>query len=609
MRLQSLKKRYMNLPIRRKIQLSLLSIAVFAIGMGGVMHYSSMYREYMNTANVEAASTVATVSSALRDNFSAMFFNIFRFLDTDEANAVFAAAANSGKATSNTMADLYSGMDALVRSNNLIDTVLLISAGGEYFSSKTIRLKAENASIALWPDHGGARVTWLSARKTPYIVPDKYVLPLTFSLSQRKGVDVVIPKLVENGENLSFRLAIFLDYEKIKNLLQVSDQDEVGTTYIADAQMMPLSLSNQAYFSKVAGEEEFAAACLAADKTSEIRYGKETYIIHKADIGISGMHVVHLTHKRMLLSGLAAIRQDVVLAALITGVVAILLSSSLAHITTRPINKLVAYVRGSGPSGRQSAPFITQYNDEIGVLGTAIDSMLSTISQQVDTIKEEERRRADAEIRVLTQQINPHFIYNTLDCIRWEILSSNIDGSTHMVEALAKFLRLGFGRIGDTVTVAEEFLRAEQYIRIMQYRLHGKIQFTSYIQQELNDWRIPKMILQPMVENCIKHGFKNLLDPLPVGQPEVYIEAKREAGEVRIGVEDNGTGIDMEKARAVLSPSGPHEQKDSVGLYNSYLRLCRYFGADRVTVHFSTTPYFVNRVAYHIRLEPPEAEK
>lgn len=604
MRAKSPKRFYMDLPIRWKIQLSMLLIAAVAISVGSGMYYGALYRDYIKNANASAADTVLTVSSTLHDNFSTLFLNIFRFLDTDEMNALFAATESGQEVTVNALADTAHGLDGLVRSNNLIDTILLIKANGANFSSKRIRLKDENARVDLWPDHGPDRVTWLSARKTPYVVPDKYVLPLTFSLSQHKGLEAVVPRLVDNSANLSLRLAVFFDYAKMKNLLQVNDADRVGTTYIADASLRPLSLSDQAFFYPVANDPAFIDACAAVTAAGETQYGKQTYIVHKANVLVSGLQVVHITHKAELLSGLAALKQVVAMSVLVTVLTALLLSANLANITTRPINKLVAYVSGMQPGGRRSAPFITQYHDEIGTLGTAINSMLGTISKQMDTIKEEERRRATAEIMVLTQQINPHFIYNTLDCIRWEVLAGNSEGSARMIEALAKFLRLGFGHTGETVTVAEEFERVAQYVQIMQYRLHGHIQFTSYIEAGLDDWHIPKMILQPMVENSIKHGFHNLVGASGGLPPEIHLYAQIEDGEVCLGVEDNGTGIDIEKARASLSLPAGENHCDRVGLHNSYQRLRRFFGEDRVTVQFASTPYFVNRVAYRIRREP-----
>lgn len=268
--MKSPKQLFINLPIRRKILICMLIIALTATGIVSVMYYSAMYRDYIDTAQASATSKVASLSSTLNDNLSALFFNTFRFLGSDEVNAVFTTAMHGQDITANALADVADRLDLLVRTNNLIDTILLIGDNKAYYSSKNIRLKPEHQNADIWDDHGEERVTWLSARKTPYVVPNKEVIPLSFSLSQRRNVEQVMPSLVSNRENLTLRLFIFFDYVKFKNLLQVDDTDRLGTTYIAGEDLRPLSVSEDAVFHPVATDPAFIEGLGAIEGSGEI---------------------------------------------------------------------------------------------------------------------------------------------------------------------------------------------------------------------------------------------------------------------------------------------------------------------------------------------------
>ena len=367
--------------------------------------------------------------------------------------------------------------------------------------------------------------------------------------------------------------------------------------------MQPLSMTPTSHFYDVVASNAFRQQAQAVEGNTEIQIGQQSYLVCIGKPLFSDLRIVNITSKRVLLFAYRRIANMIYLSALITLLGAVILSAAMTRLLTRPLMKLVNSVQAIGNTQSTATIFIPRYNDEIGMLGKAIADMHKTINIQMQTIKEEERKRSNAEIRMLTQQINPHFIYNTLDCIRWEILSHNIEGSSNMVENLATFLRLGFGHSGDSVSVREEVTRVEQYLNIMRYRLNGSTFFSGYVDPKLTEWQIPKMILQPLVENSIKHAFASDVFETNRQTREIYIHcAFLSEHQISLSVEDNGVGIDIERAQASIDLNKDDPSSGNIGLRNSYLRMCAFFGTENVQMHFVSTPFFLNRVEYIITL-------
>ena len=546
---------------------------------------------------MEAAST--TVS----DSLSTLYNNMVSFIETPPIVSLFEKAQNDIPITANALADSLDNLIALSNTNNLIDAILLITPDGEYISSRNVRLRAECENADIWPDYNDATITWMSARKTPYAAQEKDVVALSFSFAYYKGFLTYVPRLAVNDEPYVFRLFIFFDYQKLRSLLQSDDTDSLSITYLVNEDMQPLSMTPTSHFYDVVASNAFRQQAQAVEGNTEIQIGQQSYLVCIGKPLFSDLRIVNITSKRVLLFAYRRIANMIYLSALITLLGAVILSAAMTRLLTRPLMKLVNSVQAIGNTQSTATIFIPRYNDEIGMLGKAIADMHKTINIQMQTIKEEERKRSNAEIRMLTQQINPHFIYNTLDCIRWEILSHNIEGSSNMVENLATFLRLGFGHSGDSVSVREEVTRVEQYLNIMRYRLNGSTFFSGYVDPKLTEWQIPKMILQPLVENSIKHAFASDVFETNRQTREIYIHcAFLSEHQISLSVEDNGVGIDIERAQASIDLNKDDPSSGNIGLRNSYLRMCAFFGTENVQMHFVSTPFFLNRVEYIITL-------
>jgi two-component system sensor histidine kinase YesM len=238
-------------------------------------------------------------------------------------------------------------------------------------------------------------------------------------------------------------------------------------------------------------------------------------------------------------------------------------------------------------------------HDEIEQLNDAIDSMYRTIQKQIERIKQEETLKYNAQMQLLSEQMNPHFLYNALEFINMEIVSSHNDNASLMICNLGNYLRTGLAYGENFMPISKEVEHAVSYINIMSYRFSQSIQVTTQIPDYLSDRPIMKCILQPLVENSLKHGFKiGTSGGFPL-LPLITISASLTDDALELSVTDNGAGIDIERAEQSLQRQ--HKNSDGsghVGLSNVYLRLSSYYTEADIT--FSSVPFFENKVTVRL---------
>lgn len=180
--------------------------------------------------------------------------------------------------------------------------------------------------------------------------------------------------------------------------------------------------------------------------------------------------------------------------------------------------------------------------DEIGVLSDSVDDMTEKLEIMVKQIKDDERKMRHAELRLLQEQINPHFLYNTLDTIVWLIEGNDTDKAVRMVVSLSEFFRLVLSKGKEYITIREEELHLRSYLEIQQVRYHDILEYEIAIDSEIYDCRILKLTLQPLVENSLYHGIK-----YKRAKGKVIVTGKKEGELIHFLVQDNGVGMETEE--------------------------------------------------------------
>lgn len=263
-------------------------------------------------------------------------------------------------------------------------------------------------------------------------------------------------------------------------------------------------------------------------------------------------------------------------------IMVIAFSLYLPNSFTKPITDLVK-VTDRVSQGDLEARSINNSRDEVGVLSESMNQMIDKINELLSQITKEQIRIREAELELLQSQINPHFLYNTLDTIIWLAEGGNEKMVVNMVKSLSAFFRTSLSRGKDIITIREELQHAKSYLEIQQFRYQDILEYEIAVPEEYYEYTIPKITIQPLIENALYHGIKNKR-----GGGKIIISARNLGNDFVISVVDNGIGMTEERLAEVsegLSGDAPAENA-IYGLYNVNERIKLKFGNNYgITLH------------------------
>ncbi len=283
-------------------------------------------------------------------------------------------------------------------------------------------------------------------------------------------------------------------------------------------------------------------------------------------------------------------------------------NSYISSKITIPIKKLERSVNKI-EEGNLGLEIDTGGSYEIRHLGKSIQNMAGQIQVLMDDIVSEHEDKRRKEFDALQSQINPHFLYNTLDIIVWMIENEKPEQAVKVVIALARFFRISLSKGKSIITLGDELEHVRNYLMIQQMRYKNKFTYSIEAPEELLGLASLKLMLQPMVENAIYHGME-FMD----GEGEIRIRAWRAEGDLYISIEDNGLGMTEEQVKGLFEPESGREPRfggrrgasgsSGIGVKNVNERIRLYFGPDyglsiwsepdegtRVTAHLPAVDY------------------
>ncbi len=223
-----------------------------------------------------------------------------------------------------------------------------------------------------------------------------------------------------------------------------------------------------------------------------------------------------------------------------------------------------------------------QGHDEIGELAISFNQMAANLEEVMKNLIEQETAHRDAEIRALQSQINPHFLFNTLEGLRMECELREEYDLAEAITSLGKLFRYNIKWTNRLVPLRQEIQYVNNYITVMKIRFRNKFSFEVDIAEELQDYLVIKMLIQPLVENCFYHAFKNL-----DGIWEIHIRGRITGDNLYLEIDDNGIGIDSERLakinRGLLDDNHAEIDKKTegfIGLWNVNKRIKMQFGME-----------------------------
>lgn len=334
----------------------------------------------------------------------------------------------------------------------------------------------------------------------------------------------------------------------------------------------------------------------AAGKSGIFKNGSSYYLAQ--GIGNNGWVLVSvLKETTVLLPRNREICFEIMIILIFVGIV-VLLNELLTHVISRPFRSLKNAV---GQIEQEDMNVSIQKTGirEIDSLGDAITHMAHEISELIERVRKEGERKRKLEMDVLHAQINPHFLYNTLDVLVWMIENKKPGEAAHGVVVLSRFFRLSLARGRQVVPLKDEieYIRSYLYIQNMG---HQKFMWDIQTGEGTENLATIKLILQPIVENAITHGIEYMGD-----EGEIHVRTCKEGSDLYLTVIDNGRGMSKEQVAAVLSGHSQGSGKHSgIGVSNVLQRIQLYYGKEygisieseieegtKVTIHLPALPY------------------
>lgn len=225
--------------------------------------------------------------------------------------------------------------------------------------------------------------------------------------------------------------------------------------------------------------------------------------------------------------------------------------------------------------GKMETSITLNGDDELSSLADDFNGMVQEINSLMKKIYQQQKEEGQRELQVLQSQINPHFLYNTLDTLQWKALEYNAVELSEMIVSLSSFFRISLSKGKEIITLEKELEHVKNYLFIQQFRYNDILNYEINCDPKFYSYQLPKIIIQPLVENAIYHGIKPKLI-----SGTVKVSVFEEENFLNIVVEDDGVGISSGKLRGIRRNLEEHFSGNNYGLYNVNRRLFLHYGQD-----------------------------
>ena len=305
------------------------------------------------------------------------------------------------------------------------------------------------------------------------------------------------------------------------------------------------------------------------------------YSISRSDK--TGWTVVDCTNVRELLSKSRQAQSIYVLTAVVLVIVALLFSRFMARSITLPIQKLRDSMKKVQEGDFSVSDVVVDSRNEIGSLTKSFDVMTHHIQELMEQNVHEQEQKRKSELKALQSQINPHFLYNTLDSIIWMAEGKKNEEVVLMTASLARLLRQSISNEDEVVPIANEVEYARGYLTIQKMRYKDKLEFQIEVDPSILHIPLIKLVLQPIIENAIYHGLK-----YKESKGLLIIKGFPKDGNAVLQVIDDGVGMDEETLAHIYDRHKVNYHSNGVGVYNVQKRLKLYYGEDYGIAYEST---------------------
>ncbi len=508
------------------------------------------------------------------------------FLNAYRRSILRSAQTSSRQAVdqvSNTVAGYVSDMDgvmALVKST--LQTAPQDSQEREEFFDNLLKIRADVAAVTTYDAAGNLLSCWAldhQPREEIYenLSFDAASLPLSAEgyISQPHVESifegwypwvVTMPAALDTGGPEAW-VALDLKFGSISSYINNVGIGQHGYCFLMDQSGILYHPQQQLIYSQLK-EEDTAALAVRSDGV----YSESNVIYAIKTVEGSPWRVVGVSYvDELVTSNVGEVTRILVLSALAVLLAALLSSIVISRALSRPLKGLSGAMRQFEKSADRFTYAPVGGAREVQALSESFGHMVVKIQQLMDTVRREEINLRKTELKALQAQINPHFLYNTLDSISWMCEQGRNAEAVQMVNALAQLFRISISKGHELIPIRSELRHAESYLKIQQHRYKNQFSYRFDVDEGCLDFLCNKITLQPIIENAIYHGINGLVD-----EGEIVITLRAEGTDVVFTVADNGVGMDQAQIEAILRKE--RSDHTGIGIKNVNDRLKIYFG-------------------------------
>lgn len=518
-----------------------ISILVIVVILGDIMINNNRTKEAAKSSATEIGNQVVMNY----ENYLSSMFNTITYLEVELMNH-------------SDIETIKNRFDVVQKSRTDIVNVILCDINGETITA-----------------------TGLSLHVTPENIKEEYGSSSKYSFSSPYMIDgeykILVGKMIMHSIGGGFEYGILLveyNFQTLVNISKSTNLGDGGAIYILDSDYsMIYSMQNGT--SPYLREKQLECISDLIIGNTILKDGNISYSIYvqtltntRWKIGICP-NVTQAFHDQMIYD------ISIVGIGLFILLIAIMLATIISKRVTTPIGVLEKSMKELEDGNFDIVSKIDEKHSQVEIvrLNKNFNNMIARIKRLMDKVVEEQTAQRKSELKALQNQINPHFLYNTLDSIVFMAESGQMDEVRTMVVALAKFFRISISKGKTIITVKEELEHVKNYMIIESIRYKDTFTFHIDLEEGCEDYLAMKLMLQPFVENSIYHGLKNLED-----EGIIDIKVYKEDDFLYYVVKDNGYGMRKSKIDELYERMRNDDVTNSVGIKNVYQRLKLYFG-------------------------------
>ena len=553
---------------RRSSIQGILSLSFTAVAVVGMIFMGlALFFRFSANTNAQMAENSQRVLAQVNLNLDAYLRRMMRLSDT----AYYSVIKDADLAEE----DLSEALDLLYENNRdaLVSIALFSEEGDLIASTPLVGLKnSVNPEKESWFTTAMDRIENLHF-STPHVQnlfedPD-YQYRWVVSLSRQ--VEMTRAGAIESGV-----LLVDMSFGGIEQICKDVDLSSTGYLYLIDGDGEIIYHPRQQLIYAGLLEENNLAAAGYTDGSHQETFGGTRREVTVKTVGYTGWKLVGVVPSENLWDNYGQLVLFFLFVVLFSVFLLVFVNLRLSEWITAPVKKLDRAVKEL-EHGSTEVDFDVGGPGEMEHLSHSVRSMVSTMRHLMDDIIEQEEQKRRSELEVLQSQINPHFLYNTLDSVIWMTENGRTDDAVVMLTSLARFFRISLSRGSSIIPIRDELEHARHYLTIQKMRYKNKFSATITAEDGVESLCTIKLIVQPILENAIYHGMA-----YADGDGEITVRAFRDGGDVLIEVSDNGPGMPEEVVESLLNPNGPAAaagaKGSGIGFRNVHRRIRLTFG-------------------------------